>query len=123
MISACTGVQICRVGFSDPQGGKGAAYRLAATCKSHVRTFINEGNDVTIAQQLKDALTSHGGIEGVRVVARNDVHDILSVEEKIPSIGKLNNFAFDLSDNFTAWRAYGIGDGKGIPLAKNLTGT
>ena len=78
---------------------------------------------MTIAQQLKDALTSHGGIEGVRVVAKNDVHDILSVEEKISSIGKLNNFAFDLSDNFTAWRAYGIGDGKGIPLAKNLTGT
>ena len=123
VISACTGDKICRVDFSDPQGGKGAADRLAATCKSHVRTFINEGNDVTTAQQLKDALTSHGGIEGVRVVARNDVHDILSVEEKIPSISKLNNFAFDSSDNFTAWRAYGIGDGKGIPLAKNLTGT
>ncbi|CAH3168535.1 unnamed protein product, partial [Pocillopora meandrina] len=56
-----------RIDFSDPQGGKGAADRLAATCKNHVRTFINEGNDVTNAEQLKSALLSHRGVEGVRV--------------------------------------------------------
>ena len=122
VISACTGVKICRIDFSDPQGGKGAADRLAATCKSHMRIFINEGNDVTTAQQLKDALMSHGGIEGVRVVAMNAVNDICLVEEKIPSISKLNNFAFNAADSITAWRDYGIGDGKEIPLAKNLTG-
>ena len=122
VISACTGVKICHIDFSDPQGGKGAADRLAATCKSHVRIFINEGNDVTTAQQLKEALMSHGGIEGVRVVAMNDVNEISLVEEKIPSISKLNNFAFDAADSVTAWRAYGIGDGKEMPLAKKLTG-
>ena len=66
MTSASTGVKIHRIDFSGSQGGKGAADRLAATCKSHIRIFINEENDVTTAQQLKDALLSHGGIDGVR---------------------------------------------------------
>ena len=52
----------------------------------------------------------------------NDVNEISLVEEKIPSISKLNNFAFDAADSVKAWRAYGIGDGKEMPLAKNLTG-
>ena len=38
-----------RIDFSDPQGGKGAADCLPATCKAHVRIFINEGHDVTNA--------------------------------------------------------------------------
>lgn len=63
-----TGVEISRLDFSDPQGGKGPADRLAATCKSHMRIYINEGHDVTTAEEMKTALTSHGGIEGVRLV-------------------------------------------------------
>jgi hypothetical protein len=39
-------VKIARIDFSDPQGGKGAADRLAATCKNDIRAYINEGNDV-----------------------------------------------------------------------------
>ena len=42
VISSSTGIEIKRIDVSDPQGGKGAADRLAATCKSHVRTFIKE---------------------------------------------------------------------------------
>ena len=49
-VSASTGIQIESIDFSDPQGGKGAADRLAATCKAHVRVFINKGNDVTSAE-------------------------------------------------------------------------
>ena len=45
-ISDSTGVKEIRVDFSVPQGGKGAADRLAATCKSHIRAFINEAHDV-----------------------------------------------------------------------------
>ena len=57
-------------------------------CKAHVRSFINEGNDVTNATQLRDALISHGGIEGVRVACLDPVTKALPVGEttKIPSI-------------------------------------
>ena len=56
-----------RVDFSDPQGGKGAAGRLAASFKGHVRAYVNEGHGVCTATDLKKALLSHGGLD-VRVV-------------------------------------------------------
>ena len=46
---ASTGVKIEGLDFSDPQGDKGAADRMAAAAKSQIRKFINEGNDVTDA--------------------------------------------------------------------------
>ncbi|KAL9961974.1 hypothetical protein ACROYT_G031023 [Oculina patagonica] len=62
-IEKTTGVKVDRLDFSDPQGGKGAADRLAATAKSHIRMYVNEGHDVTTAQEMQEALLSHGGIE------------------------------------------------------------
>ena len=121
VISASTCVNIHRIDFSDPQGGKGAADRLAATCKSHARIFINEGNDVTTARQLKDALLSQGGIDGVRVVSLETIEDLVEDSRKIPNISKLNNFAFH-GDSITAWRAYGVGMGKEIVLEKTSSG-
>ena len=121
LISASTGVKIQHIDVSDPQGRKSAADRLATSCKSHVRIFINEGNDVTTANQLKDALLSHGGIEGVRVVSMETIEDLVADSRKIPSISNLNNFAFD-SDSITAWRTYGIGKGNEIVLEKTSSG-
>jgi len=94
-IAQSTGVEIARLDFSDPQGGKGAADRLAATCKAHIRRFINEGNDVTTAKQLEAALLSHGSIEGIRVVSMESIQDVVIGEykQKIPNISKLNNLS------------------------------
>jgi len=80
--------------FSDPQGGKGTSDRFAATCKSYIRIFISEGNDVTTAHQLKDALLSHGRRDGLRVVSKETIEDLVEGSRKIPTISKLNNFAF-----------------------------
>jgi len=124
LITQSTGVQIVNVDFSDPQGGKGAADRLAATCKAHVHAFINEGNDVTNATQLKDALISHGGIEGVRVACMETITGTIAGEcsQKIPLVSKLNNFQFS-NDCIRVWRAYGIGRGKVIKIDKPSSGT
>ena len=123
MISSCTGIEIKRIDFSDPQGGKGAADRLAATCKNQVRTFINEGNDVTNAEQLKSALLSHGGIEGVRVAVMQSVEEEAVVDDnrKITGINKLNNFEFK-DEVLVAWRAYGMGKAKEIALETTSEG-
>ena len=73
MVSACrlmaedAGIRVERVDFSDPQGGKGACDRKAATVKAHVRRFINEGHNVATAREFHDAMLSHRGINGVRV--------------------------------------------------------
>lgn len=116
-ISQSSGVDIVRIDFSDPQGGKGAADRLAATCKAHVRRFINEGHDVETADQLKEGIASHGGVQGVRVAAMERINETLENTQKIPGISKLNNFAFD-KNSVKAWRAYGIGKGKVIKIEK-----
>lgn len=123
VISSSTGIEIKRIDFSDPQGGKGAADRLAVTCKNDVRTFINEGNDVTNAEQLKSALLSHGGIEGVRVAVMQSVEEEAVVDDnrKIIGINKLNNFEFK-DEILVAWRAYGMGKGKEIPLETTSEG-
>ncbi|KAK3745610.1 hypothetical protein QZH41_003628 [Actinostola sp. cb2023] len=116
-IAKSTGIKIARIDFSDPQGGKGAADRLAATGKCHIRTYINEGNDVSTAEQMKDALLSSGGIEGVRVVSLETIDNpnISEHTPKIPAISKLNNFEFSNS-SIRVWRAYGIGAGKEITI-------
>ena len=112
-----TGIKVVGVDFSDPQGGEGAADRMAATVKSHIRKFVNEGNDVTNAHQMKAALLSHGGIEGVRVVAveRLEEHSLSTEQCKIPGISKLNNFSFS-NGKLVARRAYGMGCGEEITV-------
>ena len=63
---------------------------MAITAKSHIRMYINEGHDVTNAQQMKNALISYGGVEGVRVAAveRLEEHVVSADKQKIPSISK-----------------------------------
>lgn len=55
---------------------------MAAIAKKHIRMFINEGNDVTNAQQMKDALLKYCGIEGIPVATADSLEE--SVTEKLP---------------------------------------
>ncbi|XP_020608740.1 uncharacterized protein LOC110047346 [Orbicella faveolata] len=93
---ASTGVQVVRIDFSDPQGGKGAVDQLAATCKGHVRAFINEGHDVCTATDLRNALLSYGGLGGVQVVSLNTINKTPDDSRSISGITKLNNFQSQL---------------------------
>ena len=93
LIGKSTGIHVSRLDFSDPQGGKGPADRLAATCKSHIRIYINEGHNVTKAEEMQEALLSHGGVSGVRVAVLHTVPEIIQ-EQKFPGISKLHNFEF-----------------------------
>jgi len=53
-----TGVKIPRYDFSEPQEGKDICDRRIAALKSHMRRFINEGNDVKTAIDMKAAIES-----------------------------------------------------------------
>ena len=57
-----------RMDFSDPQGGKGPCDLKAAVLKNHMRTYLNSGNDITNAEQMKTAMESNGGVHGLSVV-------------------------------------------------------
>lgn len=126
MLSAChlmesTGIKIQRFDFSDPQGGKGACDRKAATIKAHVRRYINEGNDVLTASQFKEAMLSYGGVHGVRValVDLGGQHRT-SAEDKIEGVSTLNNFSYE-KRGLVTWKSYKIGKGNVIPWS-NLKG-
>ena len=54
-----------RVDFSDPQGSKEGK---AATIKNKIKAYLNSGNDVETAKQIKIAIESRNGIQGVRVM-------------------------------------------------------
>ena len=58
------GVKIRRLDFLIH---KGACDRKAATIKSHMRIYLNAGNDIETPEQIRDAMLSFGGVPGVNV--------------------------------------------------------
>ena len=66
---------------------------------------------MTTSQEMKNALLSHSGIAGVRVVAVDKLDEVNLVNDKIPGISTLNNYKY-IDKKLIAWRAYGIGRGK-----------
>ena len=112
-ISNCSQVHIKRVDFSDPQGGKAACDRKAATVKSHVRRYINEGHDVTTPEEFQSAILSYGGVHGVRVALVDAVSCGITVEGKWDGVSTLNNFEFSSTqDTVKVWKSYDVGEGK-----------
>ena len=77
------GIRVAGIDFSDPQGGQGTADRLAASCKFHIRAYINEGQDVCTANDMKIALISHGGLEGVRLVFMDTIAETQDTAQTI----------------------------------------
>lgn len=116
-IEHSSGIKIEHLDFSDPQGGKGVADRFAATCKRHISIYINEGHNVGTAEEMKKALLSHGGVNGLRVAVVPFIGETAELH-KIPGVSKMNNFQYK-DGQLLAWRAYGVGKGKRLALGKD----
>ena len=58
------GVKISRYDYREPQAGKDICDRRIAAVKSHMRQYINEGNDVKRTEDMKNAIESYGGVKG-----------------------------------------------------------
>jgi len=46
-------MDLCRIDFCDPEGGKGPCDRKAAQIKTHVKQYINQGYSVTTPLTLR----------------------------------------------------------------------
>ena len=55
-------MDLCRIDFRDPQGGKGPCDRKAAQIKMHMKQYINQGHSVTTPADLRKAIESNEGI-------------------------------------------------------------
>lgn len=106
------GIRVLRYDFSDPQAGKDVCDRRIATLKSHMRRFINEGNDINTAQQMKVAIESYGGIKGCYATVAEIQDSFQSMtKHSMTGIQALNNFLFEPA-GLRAWKAYNVGTGK-----------
>ena len=86
-----------------------------------MRRWVNEGHDITTAEEMKIALESHEGVRGCRfAVVVIDKSTQNSQVKKIPGISYLNNFMF-FDDGIRAWRAYQIGEGHFYPYSSLTT--
>ena len=108
-------VMVKRLDFSDPQGGKGACDRKAATIKAHMRVHLNEGNDIENANQMVDAMRSSGGVPGLNVTLCEMTSSTTRV--KFDGVSGVSNVEYG-EDSITTWKTYGIGPGKIIKLSK-----
>ena len=113
LISERSGIDIRRMDFSDPQGGKGSADRKSEQVKCRVKAFVNQGNSVTTVKEFQSTILSRGGIKGVRVTIINTMpkrYDALT----LPGVNQLNNFTFS-KEGFNAQRAYHVQEGTFFP--------
>lgn len=116
LLSQLHGVTIKRLDFSDPQGGKGACDRKAANIKTHMKVYLNQGNDIETAQQMVAAMKSSTGIHGVDVALCESVTvptNVINV--KLNGVSSISNVEYNLG-YLRIWKAYGIGPGKKIQL-------
>ena len=106
-----TEMDLCRIDFCDPQGGKGPCDRKAAQIKTHVKQYINQGHSVTTPADLKKAIESNEGIAGVRVTVVPVPKTTLNTKSiKWEGISSLFNFEIT-TVGVRAFKAYGIGTG------------
>jgi hypothetical protein len=81
--------------FSEAQSGKDLCDSRTGCCRLHILNFINEGNNVTTAQEMKTALDSHGGI-------RNTFCSIIDIDMNLqPGVSSNCKFPISLYNNFT----------------------
>ncbi|KAK3109197.1 hypothetical protein FSP39_025224 [Pinctada imbricata] len=105
------GSMIHTYNFCEAQDGKGPCDRRASHVKSIIKRYVNEGNDVTSALEMKTAIDSkQNGNFKVKVVEEVvNVEKTSRTQKKIPGISQLHNFEFE-SDGVRVWQAYGVGE-------------
>ena len=112
-ISERSGIKILRYDFSDPQAGKDICDRKTAPMKAHIKRWVNVKHDVLTAEDMEQAIESHGGLKGCRAaVVEVDISKDVVKDNKIPGISFLNNFRFIEEGGIRSWRAYDIGPGR-----------
>ena len=85
--------------------------RKAATIKSHMRVFLNSGNDIETPEQMFKAMVSFGGLPSLNVTLCEPFTSVETPAFKIDGVSLLSNIQYS-SEGIRVWRAYGIGPGK-----------
>ncbi len=112
-----TGLTVTRYDFTEPNAGKSICDRAAGMQKSHVRTYINSGYNVTTAEELVTALRSHGGVLNTAVALVEFQEHPDDSRASLPGISLLRNVKYS-NQGLTFWKAYQMGPGKMVSWDK-----
>ena len=105
------GVMPLRYDFSVPQAGKDICDRKTVPMEAHIRWWVDERHNEITAEDMKQALESHGGLRGWRTVwVKVDTTNAVCNDNKIPGISFINNFLFE-EGGIRTWKSYNVGPG------------
>jgi len=77
-----------------------------------MRRFINEGNDVKTASDMKAAIESYGGVKGCyAAVCQVQVSAQMMTKHTMAGVQALHNFLYESGD-MRVWCAYDVSPGK-----------
>lgn len=83
-----------------------------------MRRFINEGNDINTAKDMKVAIELYDGVKGCYATVAEIQDSFQSMtKHSMTGIQALNNFLFEPA-GLRAWKAYNVGTGKFFSLAQ-----
>ena len=99
VLGADLGVMIKRLDFSDPQGGKGACDRKAATIKSHMNIHLNAGHDIETPSQMFEVILSSGGVPSIGVTLCESITTPPMATYKVDGVSTLSNIEFSKRGN------------------------
>ena len=111
------GVSVRRMDFCDSLGGKGACDRKAATIKSHMKIFLNSGNNIESAEEMKNAILSSGGVPSVNVTVSGPPEVSTFSTVRLEGVSTISNIEYS-EEGLRVWKAYNIGPGKLIQWEK-----
>ena len=117
-ISQRTGVTTSRYDFSESNSGKDICDRHISPLKSHIRQYVNAGNDVEKAKDMKKAIDSYSGVRGCRAsvvkvdASAQDLHN-----HNWNGVLMFSNFKF-CADGIRMWKAFNVGEGKFVRYDK-----
>lgn len=102
-IANCHGLQIPRIDFSEPPGGKGACDGKAATRKSHVAENLKSGHDIESSAQMKEGIESSRGVRGISVKVSTPLNVPSSNDFKCEKASFVRNLYYD-QEGIRTWR-------------------
>ena len=92
-----------------------------SSIKTHLRRWVNEGHDITTAEEMKIVLEFREGVRECRFsVVVIDKSTQNSQVRKIPGISFLNSLMF-FDVGIRAWKTYQIGEGHCYPYSSLTT--
>lgn len=113
------GIELVRHDFNEPQCGKDQADRESAVARKLMRAYVDAGNDLLDASDVKSAIEYQGGVPNAKVsVIEIDKSRTEVTNVKIPNSQSIHSVRF-YNDHMVVWNYYGIGPGKRVGYYDN----